>query len=295
MKLTRILVGIDFSEQASAALAQAEVLAKSHSAELVLVHAMGITEGGLYVYDVSGRHDEPWKRYVRQHMDGTRQELMVLADAARSGGIRVAHHLATGFADEALIDEAKARNADLVVVGTHGRTGLDRFLIGSVAERVTRLAPCHVLVARQATPPEPPRRVLVATDFSPAAERAVALALDVVARGGAVTLLHCWQLPNLGEEYAPDWMQQDTITDAERRGRQQVDALGREGVELDFALTNAEPARGILARLGSERFDLVVVGSHGRRGLRRALLGSVAERIVRHAPVSVLVAREREA
>ena len=210
MKIDTILVGIDFSPESEVALAQAESIARKTRARLVLVHAMGVTEEGLYMYGVADRPEEPWKRYVQKMLDDAREKLEECAAQVAARGIAVEHHLAAGFADDVLVDQARERGCDLLAVGTHGRTGVNRFTLGSAAERVTRTAPCHVLVARRGTPPEPPRSLLVPTDLSPTAELGLRLALTVAASEARIELFHAWTPAYLGGgAYAPDWLAQD--------------------------------------------------------------------------------------
>ena len=291
MKIDTIVVGIDFSPESEVALAQAESIARKARARLVLVHAMGVTEEGLYMYSVADRPEEPWKRYVKKMLDDAQLRLEECAREVAARGIEVEQHLAAGFADEVLVDQARERGCDLLAVGTHGRRGVNRFTLGSVAERVTRTAPCHVLVARRTTPPEPPRSLLVPTDFSPTAELGVRLALAVAAPGARIELFHAWTPAYLGGgAYAPDWLSQDARARVEARARELVEKYRGEGVTLEFVLAEDESAPAIVEHIEQGRFDLVVMGSHGHRGLKRALLGSVAERVVRHAKLSVLVA-----
>jgi nucleotide-binding universal stress UspA family protein len=289
MKLHNIVVGIDFSPESEIALAQAESIARQNHGTLMLVHSVGVTEAGHYMLEVA-QPGAGWTRHVQKRLEEARRELRQVAERSRARGASVEHHIASGFPDEALVEQATKRRADLVVVGTQGRSAVDHFLLGSVAQHVVRLAPCPVLVARRSTAPEPPRRLLVPTDFSRQADTGLDLALTVAAPGAIIELLHCWHPPSLlGDETAAEW-HRDARAAAEQRGRQLVERRTRRGVTLELALSEEAPARGILRRLEEGRYDLVVIGSHGRRGLRRAILGSVAERVVRHAPISVLVA-----
>src|SRR5439155_3397886 len=96
---------------------------------------------------------------------------------------------------EIVAQVAKDRAADLIVIGTHGHTGISRFLLGSVATSVLRHAPCDVLVCRGTSGPSPFLRPLVATDFSPNAARALKNAARLAGAGVAIEVVHAWQLP----------------------------------------------------------------------------------------------------
>jgi nucleotide-binding universal stress UspA family protein len=284
MKLDTIVVGVDLSPECEVALAQAESLAHRSGARMVLVHAIGVTEEGLGMYELADRSNEAWKRYLEKLLADARRRLRDLAAHSRARGLTVEHHLGSGFADDVLVEQARTRGADMLVVGTHGRTGVDRFMLGSVAERVTRLAGCPVLVAKRATAPEPPRRLLVASDFSHASKHALSLAIQLAAPGATIELVHVLQSSYLG----PDELADDVRARIEQRASTLLESYRRPGISLSLALPEGEPSRTILSHLEEGSFDLLAMGSHGHRGLRRALLGSV-ERVVRHAPVSVLV------
>ena len=144
MTLRRILVATDFAESAERALACAVQLARRHGAELVLVHVYmdlpaypEITAGQVVaIY-------EEQRAWIEAALERR-------ARAARGEGLLARAVLRTGPAASTIAETAKDEGADLLVVGTHGRSGLDRLILGSVAERVVRLASCPVLVVKSA-------------------------------------------------------------------------------------------------------------------------------------------------
>src|SRR5262245_24433686 len=101
----------------------------------------------------------------------------------------------TGPPGEVVSEVARERNAELIVIGTHGHTGIHRFLLGSVATSVLRHAPCDVLVCRGVTGPSPFLRPLVATDFSPASARALRNVAALTGPDAPIEIVHAWQLP----------------------------------------------------------------------------------------------------
>jgi nucleotide-binding universal stress UspA family protein len=210
-----------------------------------------------------------------------------------------------GFPDTGISEAAEDLDADLVIIGTHGRTGLKRLLLGSVAERVVRLCRRHVMVARapvDAGGEAGYRRILVPTDFSPRAELALQVALELVRPGGEIDLLHAWSLPAFTGSLVPSRVTENALepvrASLEAGAREKGDALiarhRREGVAVSLAVVNDSAARAIDACATATSPDLIVMGGHGRRGLRRWVLGSVAEATVRHAPCSVVVVHPRE-
>lgn len=192
--------------------------------------------------------------------------------------------LVSGAAAERILDIAE--HTDLIVIEAHGRSGLSRLLLGSMAERVVRYARCSVLVVDPVAEPLCYYNILVAVDFSECSRRALEQATDLASLcGAAVTLLHVIELPVVY------WQDQDMHSAAmlddwgelvEAQTRTRVTRLVRTG----------EPAPQVLSCAAEDpSLDLLVVGSHGRTGLQRMLLGSVAEHVVRHATRTVMVAR----
>lgn len=199
---------------------------------------------------------------------------------------------------EVVADYAEHVDADLLVMGTHGRTGLDRFALGSVTERTLRTAPAPVLTVRETTPLAADLEdVLVATDGSEGARAAVDHAVELAAAVDAtVHVVHvvdvtvAWPTGSGGP-----------ILDAmEAAGResldQAVERAERAGVSaVEATLASGSPYRAIVDYATEAGADLTVVGTHGRTGLDRFLLGSVAERVVRTAGTPVLTLKAADA
>jgi nucleotide-binding universal stress UspA family protein len=167
-------------------------------------------------------------------------------------------------------------------------------LLGSVAEKILRACKRSVLISRGDAGASGFRRIVVPTDFSPLAELAAEVARTVAARGAIVQLVHCWQLPVMLLDYqgtlAP--IARDLQHEARTRGRQSVARLRSAEIDVSFTDLEGPPAYVISELVEQRNAELVVIGSHGLRGWRRLLLGSVAETTARHATCSVLVARD---
>src|SRR5690606_34167442 len=172
--------------------------------------------------------------------------------------------------------------------GTHGRTGIDRFLLGSVAERVVRSSVVPVMVARErgALPSAGYRKILVPTDFSDHAARAVELALLLGAEGCEIELFHCWRLP-AGIGAGPSSVVQPIVRSVERevaaRGQAAIESFSERGANLTFHAVRKPPVQGVADRVAAADFDLVVMGTHGRGTLSRFILGSVSSATVHQA------------
>lgn len=291
MEIRKILVGIDFSEQSEHAAREAAAIAKRTNATMTLVHIGSVVRDIGWVAPSSVKE---WERVLRAQAEEADKKMVELCDRLSDGGVEVSRLVRDEAPAEGVCAAAEQVGADLVVVGSHGRTGLKRFFLGSVAERVARLCNGDVLVARGAAT-EAYRRLLVPTDFSPHAEMALRRAISVAEPGATIDLVHFWLLPvvvggGFGEA---------ALVSSHGEHRSAVDALGErlvekyksDKIELSFQSIERSPAEGIVHHASAEgaEYDAIVLGSHGRRGLRRFLLGSVAERVVRRAPCSVMV------
>ena len=295
MRIDKVLVGIDFSAESDAALQHAIQVCRKSGATLLLAHAFR-TANLSYVSSMSPEHVS--LRLVREVQADSRAQLDELCARHADQGVRMSGVLLDRQPDYSLAAKARAIGADLVVVGTQGRTGLARLMLGSVAERTVRFSETAVLVARHASLGEGGyRRILVPTDFSPNSEAALQAALGLVGDDGRIDVLHCWRLPSaLPSAWSPA-MHDSSIDPLRVELTESVQQLGNKlsslhqapGTRLDFHQREEWPVEGILGQLEGRAYDLVVMGSHGRRGLRRWLLGSVAEATVRHAHCSVLV------
>lgn len=138
-----LLVPVDFSDYADQALAYAIELAQSLRARITLVHVIHLTP--LAMGDISATTLVPYL----EDMERTAQEYIQAAlERVRRAGLQGDSVLVQGIPFQAIIETARDHNVDLIVMGTHGRTGLTHVLMGSVAEKVVRLAPCPVLVTR---------------------------------------------------------------------------------------------------------------------------------------------------
>ena len=288
--LQRVLVGVDFSSESDIAVLHAVELARHHGARMILAHVAALPSDllGDSSYDPIFRAQGSGAAFATDHRRESADLLQATEARCQSLGVEVETVMVDDNPSDGLARVADELGADLLIVGTHGRTGLKRFLLGSVAERTVRLARVATLVARGAIEEGGAyRRVLVATDFSPAADAALAAALDLVGPNARVEVVHCWQTPSMPSGLPATPLRGELEAAVLQRGER---LLGRHGgARLRFVPVESAPAEGIRYRAEETQCDLIVTGSHGRRGARRWLLGSVTEAVVRHAPCSVLV------
>jgi nucleotide-binding universal stress UspA family protein len=226
--------------------------------------------------------------------------LSAARDLLAGTGVSLRTEVRRGHPAHEIREAAVESQADLLAVGACGHAAIQRFLLGSVAERLVRYGPCPVLVARPLSATL--RRVILGIDDSPgsgdAAQWLRRFPLPEACEVRLVTvlpLLDNWLrapmalTPPLVEEF-------ETLADLERgRAQERLHDLAATlrvgGKQTVTELRSGDPALGILQVAEEEGADLIVVGSHGQGAAERFLIGSVSEKVVRHAPCSVLVVR----
>ncbi|RXK46874.1 universal stress protein [Halorientalis pallida] len=282
----RILVPTDRSDPARRAIEQAADLATRYGATVTVLNVVDTRE-----LDGDSEDDE--------RTQAARTELKESLDDA-DFDMPIEAVVRAGIPSEEILDYADEAGADLLVMGTHGRTGVRRYLLGSVAEKVVRLSDVPVLSVHPAevdVGSVPYERILVPTDGSDGASVAVDCATDLATTYGAE--LHAVSVVDTGA-MAPD-VQFDVIMDQlQNRAQTAVEtvtaAASKAGVEdTQTAMLEGRAHDAIESYAEDERIDLIVMGTHGRSGLDRYLLGSVAEKLVRTASVPVLTVRMPDA
>lgn len=319
--LRTVLVPTDFSLPCAAALARAVQLARRTGARLILLHVLDDS----YQHRRTDREiTGELKEYQLQARHMAEQELVSLANLSRAHGVAVESRFCTGHAARQITAVAAECQADLIVLSTHGRTGLRRLVLGSVAEAVVRHAPCPVLTThthREDVSPtpipevgsagrltEPPlhlRRIVVPTDFSKRAAEALERAEELARDAGAIlTLLHVFQPPRFGFAAAGSTgfgLAGPLVESAVRQVRADVAddlrVLGEEvrarGLTVETLCLEGDTAERICAVSASVQADLLVLSTQGLTGWDRPFLGGTAERIVRQSESPVLVIRGR--
>jgi nucleotide-binding universal stress UspA family protein len=293
----RILCATDLSECSRRALGYGAALAGWSGARLALLHAAatpGLRRGGTPPHDAWP--SEPRLEALRRFADP------VIGTAAARLVVR------EGEPAEEIAAEAGRWGADLVIVGTHGRRGLEHWELGSVAEDVIRTAPCSVLtVPRNAPPPPaagaPPfQNILCALDLGPASEGLLEAALALSIRAGAgATVLHALEdvredTSRMSLRLGAPWFaayRESAVRQAAARLRELLPEEVRAACRVEEVLVPGRAARQIVRLARARGADLVVMGAHAARPLQVTLFGSTAARVVREAPCPVLTVPPR--
>jgi len=283
----RILVATDFSPHAERALEWAAALARRFGAELELATSVFVVPFASVPGGYAAQPDN-----LRGARAATERRLEELAAELAGSGVRAHYTVLHEDPSSGICALAREKGAELVALGTRGRAGLAHVLLGSVAERVARLAHCPVLtVHAEVSAPRPLRKLLVPSDFSDPAAAALQLASWFVEPGGSVVVLHAIQ-PVLapGEPSAP---LPDPRSEAWARAEFEKQRALCPGATLEFDLRYSLADPGILAAATEHAVDAIVMGTRGRTGLAHVLLGSVAERVIRRAALPVITTRPR--
>ncbi len=293
MKLTKILAGSDLSSWANCALQRAAILAAQHAVPLSLIHIVDPAS----VPEVSWLEHlgETPRRLVDQLSDEAAEALQAKAvELTQQYGATVDALVERGKDFVEIIRRARAETADLTVLGAHGEYLIRDWLLGTTVERVVRKGDRPVLVVKQ-EPAGPYRRVVVATDFSIHARRALEWALHL-APGAQVDVLHVHDFWYEERLRAAGYSQHHIASlkrDALGLYLQEMDdflgACGIEPMQIGRTVRMGYPGPAIAQEAADVAADLVAVGTHGRSGLPYVLLGSVGAHVLREAPCDVLV------
>ena len=281
-----ILVPTDGSPGSERAFEVAATLASTHDAT---VHVLSVV-------DDHGPTDDDWD------YDGDSPAAAFIesqADHVDTDGLSLTPVVREGVVHDEVLDYADETDIDLIVMGTHGRTGVRRFLLGSVTEKVVRLADVPVLSVKADAERGPVSfdDIMLPTDGSSGAAAAIeptgALASATDATVHLVSVVDTRSLGiDVGSSVIVDELE-SVATDAVETASDRLSELGVGTVET--AIAHGIPYRAILEAIEDADVDLVVIGTHGRTGIDRYLLGSVAEKLVRTSPVPVMTVRAPEA
>jgi nucleotide-binding universal stress UspA family protein len=268
----RILCPIDFSDGARRALDHAVELARWYAGSITALHVLQPVPytDPLMVGAIV---------FTPEDVERTAADLASFI-AEEIGGITVGTSVLQGAPAAVIVEQARTLPADLIVIGTHGRRGFERFMLGSVTERVLRTAPCPVLTVPRgaadavAVGPVVFRNIVCGVDFSPASTTALAYAASLAAESGArLTAIHVAE--DLSPEAARLRLHEEVATEA----------------AVTEVIATGKPYRAILDRAQSDGADLIVIGVHGALTERLGFFGSTTNHIVREAACPVLSLR----
>ena len=299
VEFRNILCPVDLSAASIRPLAYAAAFARWYDARLTVLHVVP-TFDPMQVR--SGSLGDPVRIVYPVPREEVLGDLRRALDEAGAGTLDVSLAGEAGDAVATIVDQAVVLAADLLVMGTHGRSGFDRLLLGSVTEKVLRKAPCPILTVPPHAPATAPadvafKRVLCPVDFSPSSLQAFGFAVDLARQAnGSITVLHAIEWLNDEEPRAharfdvPEY-RRHLIEDAHKRLQALLAEEPRTRCETEDIVVAGRAYREILKSAAARETDLVVMGAQGRGGVGLALFGSTTQQVVRGAPCPVLTVR----
>jgi nucleotide-binding universal stress UspA family protein len=299
--IKRIVFPTDFSSCADNAFRHALFLARHHGAELRIIHVMLMHRNEM----LDPLHYLPNIDDVYQKLeDNAVSRIQDMIEAGQAADIPIHKTVLRGLSiEETILEFVKDKPADIIVMGTHGNRGIRRFLLGNVAEKIVRLAPCSVFTIRESGHAEPLHainRILVPVDFSDYSKQALLAATEIAeAYNAHIEVLHVIEklhLPSLyvaGRSPLPHRTEelQEAVTEEIKS------MISHIGGSLDgsiITVVEGNSAREIVHFADEHEIDLIVIATHGLTGIRHFLLGSVTEKVVRFAGCPVFTVKGRE-
>jgi hypothetical protein len=286
--IEKILLSTDGSEHSEGAVREAIRLAKKCGSKLT----------ALTVVDTNPEFAALAPQIVEKKAIEARQNLEAVQARAKQEGVACDTVVREG--DDSykyIVDEAVKSKSSMIVVGRRGRTGLSRLMMGSVTARVIGYSPCNVLVVPK-TAQLKFSGIVVATDGSAYSAAAASEAIGLAKRNGSsLTVIsvipsEVVALTDVGFNIDQrELMDQQEMHEAEKNAKAVKEAAQKEGVPVKAFVLSGKPAEAIIQTAQEKDADLIVLGSHGRTGLEKLLMGSVAERVIVLSSCPVLVVK----
>lgn len=290
-----IVVGVDGSEPSINAVTFGARLAREHDGRLILCNAANWIPVVAQLETAAPFDPNPLIEGMREQGDTLLREAR---EVAKAHGVLALPRATDGEPVEGILQIARDEGAHVVVMGTHGRRGLGRAVIGSTTEALLRASDIPVLTVRGKASDAARRcfeRLFVAIDDSEPSDAAVGAVLALPAEDRAhVTFASVADADSATglRGHFHDAMIRKVLRDrAQHIVDRALDSAGSMHVSAQGRVIEGTTDCEVLAAAREDNADLIVMGSHGRRGIQRFLLGSIAEKIVRSAPVPVLVVR----
>ena len=296
IKINKILCPLDFSKCSKVALKNAIELTKKINGELHLFHAILMYEDDSYKPD-----DRLPDNIVSYELieEISNQKLRNIATDHQEKSFRLVTASSRAFsAAEEILNYAEEKQVDLIIMGTHGRSAITHFLLGSVAERVIRMAKCPVMTFRKDSKNLGEyKKILVPIDFSDHSKLALQYALAFAENyRSTISLFHSFEQQVHPSFYISGKTSLFEIdSELRQRATEAMDnfrnELGKSEIETDYILAEGPAYHEIVEHAKKENFDLLVIATHGLSGLEHFLIGSTTEKVIRHAEVPVLIVK----
>ena len=296
MHIKRILVATDFSETAKKTVEQALVLASRYQAELVVLHARILFD------DDPGRLSDQIQELKQEEREAEEAILQCAREnTAMHEHLNIHHEITRGYsAPSAVLRYLNENEFDLALIGTHGKSGLEQLLLGSVAEKVVRYAPCPILTfSKYATVKEKFSRIFVPFDFSKHAQKALQTALTLCDIPGEVQMIYVIdeRVSTLHSSWGVKTMK-EMVPDIFNKAEQEMDNIAAalqnpQKIKITKKILEGQTHKELARYINHTNCDLVVASTHGLVGLDRFLLGSTTERLIRSVHKPILTIKQK--
>lgn len=293
--IKHILCPVDLSEPSRHAFQHALALARWYRADVTLLQVIWDALPPVPFDPVQPR----WRGLIDEAQEG----LKGFAESEPAGGVTVTRRLSEGPLVTRIVEEAKELPADLIVIGTHGASGFEHLLLGSVTEKVLRKSPCPVLTVPPSAGEAPAvfapfKTILCAVDFSPSSLQGLSHALSLAKEaGGRLIVVYVveWVIEASRKGGGVDLdmaaFRHQLHEEAERRLQDVIPADARTWCEVTEVVAGGRVHEEILRLAGEHAVDAIVLGVHARNAISVAFLGSTANHVVRTARCPVLTVR----
>jgi nucleotide-binding universal stress UspA family protein len=294
--IDRVLCPVDLSDVTGHTLSHAALIARWYGSRLTLLHVANPVAVPAVDYAVVGASSVR-SFLTDDEIKAARAEVAGCADGAGVGFADVL--VECGAAARQILNAAGSLPADLIVIGTHGLSGWQHLLLGSVTEKVLRQATCPVMTvppSARTTSRLPYKRILCPVDFSEPSLAALELAFSLAHEGDAdLTIVHVFDWPEEPLTTRPIQIpefRRELEHDATRKLESLVPAFEQDRCRPKSLMAHGKPYREILGIAMEDRADLVVMGVHGRNALDLMMFGSTTNQVVRRATCPVLTLRK---
>lgn len=305
IEIRSILCPTDFSDFSRHAFDHALAVAKLYDSMITLLHVCPLTPGAVYA---PGIGVAPTSLLTVEDRDAALAAMHRFAETEAGNDASIAFAVAEGTPATEILVRARSKANDLLVMGTHGRSGFERLLLGSVTEKVLRKAPCPVLTVPRRGPDAVPapgawfKNILCAVDFSESSSEALTYAMSLADQsGGRLTVMHVIEMPPElpAEEHetifsSPRSLREYvTMAEADRTGRlkEMIATAGGREESVSTVLMTGKAYQQVLRIAAEQPADLIVIGVHGRSAADMFFLGSTTQHVVRQASCPVLTIR----
>jgi nucleotide-binding universal stress UspA family protein len=301
IQLDRILCAVDFSEFSRRALDHALSVARGYGSTLTALHVVAPVPAAVAGGSYFGSENPPALLFPVMDTNTARIELQRLVSSEQVPGVTVESLVADAFdVYREILAQADRLHANLIVMGTHGRSGFERLFLGSTAEKVLRKARCPVMTVPPHTPDAmasglaPFKRIVCGIDFSKSSQVALDYAMSLAQENAAaLTVAHIIDSHLMYVDFAPPaaidvhaWADQATA-----RLHQMVPDRLRSACSVAEVVRKGTPSREIVTLASELDADLIVLGVHGRRATDMLFFGSTTHYVIREAHCAVLTIR----